>query len=70
LGNFSAEASSLSWGAVWFFYVPTYIRNRVAGGKEPAEKEASLVKGNRSVALILFAGGLVDLIEAIGNLLK
>jgi hypothetical protein len=49
-------------GIIWYSYVPTYIKKRVAVGLEPAAKEAALIKNNRMVAIIIIvssAGSLV-----------
>jgi hypothetical protein len=57
IGQVVGGAISASLAALWYFYIPTYIRNRVAAGKEPAGKEKQTIKGNRVLAIMFFLGG-------------
>ncbi|HWD18025.1 MAG TPA: hypothetical protein VHB20_02000 [Verrucomicrobiae bacterium] len=61
--RFSGGAITAIVGVAWYLYIPTHIRNRIAAGKEAAAAEAKLIKGNRTVAFVLVATGLVDILS-------
>ena len=56
------------WAGVflgWYIYVPTYVRKRIAAGKEPAKKEAALIKGNRVVAIVGILPCIADMADVL-----